>query len=124
MVSTSAVPPLSPVHTPLSRVGHCIDNGPTEGIWGIIKSELYLLYEIHDEETLINSIIDYIRYYNEERLQERFNAQTPKQVREEALQAIKQDKTPVDYPIPENKRIKKYWDKIASKQDTVIRAAA
>ena len=108
----------------MSRVGHCIDNGPTEGIWGIIKSELYLLYEIHDEETLINSIIDYIRYYNEERLQERFNAQTPKQVREEALQAIKQDKTPVDYPIPENKRIKKYWDKIASKQDTVIRAAA
>ena len=24
----------------MSRVGHCIDNGPTEGVWGIIKSEL------------------------------------------------------------------------------------
>ena len=25
----------------MSRVGHCIDNGPTEGFWGIIKSEMY-----------------------------------------------------------------------------------
>ena len=104
----------------MSRVGHCIDNGPTEGIWGIIKSELYLLYEIHDEETLINSIIDYIRYYNEERLQERFNAQTPKQIREAALLAMKQDKAPDDYPIPVNKRIEKYWAGIAAKQQTEI----
>jgi len=27
----------------MSRVGHCIDNGPTEGFWGIIKSEMYHL---------------------------------------------------------------------------------
>ncbi len=104
----------------MSRVGHCIDNGPTEGIWGIIKSELYLLYEIHDEESLINSITDYIRYYNEERLQERFNAQTPKQIREAALLAMKQDKAPDDYPIPVNKRIEKYWAGIAAKQQTEI----
>ena len=24
----------------MSRVGHCIDNGPTEGFWGIIKAEM------------------------------------------------------------------------------------
>ncbi len=106
----------------MSRVGHCIDNGPTEGIWGIIKSELYLLYEIHDEESLINSITDYIRYYNEERLQERFNAQTPKQVREAALQAIRQKELPEDYPISLNKRIEKYWAGIAAKQESVIQA--
>ena len=107
----------------MSRVGHCIDNGPTEGIWGIIKSELYLLYEIHDEESLINSITDYIRYYNEERLQERFNAQTPKQVREAALQAMKQDTVPEDYPIAANRKIEKYWAGIAAKQESVIQAA-
>ncbi|NDO32520.1 transposase family protein [Enterocloster clostridioformis] len=28
----------------MSRVGHCIDNGPTEGLWGIIKSEMYCMY--------------------------------------------------------------------------------
>ena len=26
----------------MSRVGHCIDNGPTEGFWGIIKTEMYI----------------------------------------------------------------------------------
>ena len=107
----------------MSRVGHCIDNGPTEGIWGIIKSELYLLYEIHDEESLINSITDYIRYYNEERLQERFNARTPKHVREAALLALGHNESPEDYPIPENKRIEKYWAHIAKKQEAVIQAA-
>ena len=106
----------------MSRVGHCIDNGPTEGVWGIIKSELYLLYEIHNEESLINSITDYIRYYNEERLQERFNTRTPKQIREAALQAMKQDKAPDDYPIPVNKRIEKYWAGIAAKQQAETQA--
>lgn len=107
----------------MSRVGHCIDNGPTEGVWGIIKSELYLLYKIHDEDKLINSISDYIRYYNEERLQERFNAQTPKQVREAALTAMKQKNSPENYPIPKNKRIEKYWAGIAAKQQAAIQTA-
>ena len=107
----------------MSRTGHCIDNGPTEGLWGIIKSEMYKMYTICDKSTLINSIADYVRYYNEERLQERFNAQTPKQVREAALQAIEQKESPEDYPIPENKRIKKYWAKIEAKQQTAIQAA-
>ena len=107
----------------MSRTGHCIDNGPTEGLWGIIKSEMYKMYTICDKSTLINSISDYIRYYNEERLQERFNAQTPKQVREAALQAIEQKESPEDYPIPENKRIKKYWAKIEAKQQTAVQAA-
>ena len=30
----------------MSRVGRCIDNGPTEGFWGIIKTEMYKMYEI------------------------------------------------------------------------------
>lgn len=34
----------------MSRVGHCIDNGPTEGFWGILKSEMYQMYAITDEE--------------------------------------------------------------------------
>ena len=31
----------------MSRVGHCIDNGPTEGFWGIIKSEMYQMFFCH-----------------------------------------------------------------------------
>jgi len=33
----------------MPRVGHCIDNGPAEGFWGIIKSEMYQMYTITDE---------------------------------------------------------------------------
>jgi len=107
----------------MSRVGHCIDNGPTEGLWGIIKSEMYLMYEIKDEETLIFAISEYIRYYNNERLQERFNGKTPMQVRREALEAMSNEKAPEDYPIAENKRIEKYWTTIQAKQAAAVIAA-
>ncbi|MFR5586187.1 MAG: IS3 family transposase [[Clostridium] scindens] len=46
----------------MSRVGHCIDNGPTEGFWGIIKAEMYQLYEIRDEASLRHAINNYIRF--------------------------------------------------------------
>ena len=91
----------------MSRVGHCIDNGPTEGFWGIIKTEMYQMYNIVNEQTLRYAIKDYLRFYAEERIQERFNCQTPKEVREAALAINK----PTEYPIPENKRIKKYKEK-------------
>ena len=44
----------------MSRVGRCIDNGPTEGFWGIIKTEMYQMYEITNEESLRFAITDYI----------------------------------------------------------------
>jgi len=88
----------------MSRVGHCIDNGPIEGFWGIIKSEMY---EITDEESLRYAINDYMRFYSEERLQERFHCKTPLEVRTEALSI----KTPIEYPISANKRIEKYKEK-------------
>ena len=91
----------------MSRVGHCIDNGPTEGFWGIIKSEMYQMYEITDEQTLRFAINDYMKFYSETRIQERFNGKTPLEVRTEALVS----NNPIEYPIPENRRIKKYKEK-------------
>ena len=88
----------------MSRVGHCIDNGPTEGFWGIIKSEMYAMYEIKNEESLRFAIKDYLRFYAEERIQERYDCKTPLEVRTEALTTA----DPMEYPIPENKRIKRY----------------
>lgn len=91
----------------MSRVGHCIDNGPTEGFWGIIKSEMYQMYEINNEASLRYAIKDYLRFYSEERLQDRYHCKTPLEVREEALTSD----IAIEYPIPENKRIKKYKEK-------------
>ena len=78
----------------MSRVGHCIDNGPTEGLWGIIKSEMYCMYKITDEISLRSAIDKYIKFYAEERLQERFHCKTPLEVRSEALSA----EAPTQYP--------------------------
>lgn len=91
----------------MSRVGHCIDNGPTEGFWGIIKTEMYQMYEIMDEASLRYAIKDYIRFYREERPQDRYHCKTPLEVRTEALSSER----PEEYPIPENKRIEKYKEK-------------
>ena len=91
----------------MSRVGHCIDNGPTEGFWGIIKTEMYQMYNITDEDSLRFAINDYMRFYKEERPQDRYHCKTPLEVRTEALSLD----IPIEYPIPENKRIKKYKEK-------------
>ena len=88
----------------MSRTGHCIDNGPTEGFWGIIKTEMYCMYKITDEASLRKAISKYMDFYTNSRPQERFGGKTPAEVRREALLTD----TPSDYPIAENKRIKKY----------------
>ncbi len=31
----------------MSRVGHCIDNGPMEGFWGILEREMYYGHKFH-----------------------------------------------------------------------------
>ena len=88
----------------MSRVGRCIDNGHTEGFWGIIKTEMYQMYEITNEESLRFAITDYIRFYSEERPQDRYHCKTPLEVRMEALSS----EHPAEYLIPRNKRIEKY----------------
>ena len=80
----------------MSRVGHCIDNGPTEGFWGIIKTEMYQMYDITDEASLRFAINDYMRFYSEERPQDRYYCKTPLEVRTEALASD----NPKEYPIP------------------------
>ncbi len=91
----------------MSRVGHCIDNGPTEGFWGIIKTEMYAMYDITDEASLRYAIKDYMRFYSEERIQNRYNNKTPLEVRNDFLK----NRVQKEYPIPENKRIKRYKEK-------------
>jgi len=61
----------------MSRVGKCIDNGPMEGFWGILKRERYYGKKFHDRETLTKMIEDYISYYNGRRLQRNLGVLTP-----------------------------------------------
>ena len=61
----------------MSRVGHCIDNGPMEGFWGIIKRERYYGNRFESKEALIEMIETYIDYYNTKRLQRNLGVLTP-----------------------------------------------
>jgi len=61
----------------MSRVGRCIDNGPMEAYWGILKCEKYYLNKYKTYEELKNDIDEYIYFYNYKRLQKRLNSLSP-----------------------------------------------
>ena len=61
----------------MSRVAKCIDNGPMEGFWGILKRERYYGNRFSSREELVSMIENYIYYYNNKRYQRRFGVLTP-----------------------------------------------
>lgn len=70
----------------MSRPGKCIDNGPIEGFWGILKCEKYYLYTWSDSsfEDLEQAIDDYMYFYNYERYQENLGGLAPKEYTKQA----------------------------------------
>ena len=61
----------------MSRVAKCIDNGPMEGFWGILKRERYYGKRFTSKKELVNMIENYIRYYNCRRVQRGLGVLTP-----------------------------------------------
>lgn len=61
----------------MSRVAHCLDNGPMEGFWGILKRESYYGRKFTSREQLVQMIEGYLDFYNHRRLQRRLNVMTP-----------------------------------------------
>ena len=61
----------------MSRVAHCIDNGPMEGVWGILKRERYYGRRFTSKQELMQMIENYIRYYNTRRVQRNLGVLTP-----------------------------------------------
>jgi len=61
----------------MSRVGRCIDNGPMEGFWGTLKSEMYYLKRFYTYDELQQAIDEYIHFYNHERYQAKLNGLAP-----------------------------------------------
>lgn len=71
----------------MSRVGRCIDNGPIEGFWGIIKSEMYYLRKFDNFDELKLAIDNYIEFYNNRRFQKRLKDLSPIEYRTQTLVA-------------------------------------
>ena len=61
----------------MSRVAKCIDNGPMEGFWGILKRERYYGKRFTSREALVSTIENYITYYNNRRVQRNLGVLTP-----------------------------------------------
>ena len=66
----------------MSRIAHCIDNGPMEGFWGILKRETYYGKCFTSRTDLVNVIESYITYYNTERIQRSLHLMTPAEYHE------------------------------------------
>ena len=71
----------------MSRVSRCIDNGPMEGFWGILKSEMYYLNKFQSYEVLEEAVKAYIYFYNNKRYQAKYKGLAPLEVRNQALVA-------------------------------------
>ena len=61
----------------MSRVAHCIDNGPMEGFWDILKRERYCGRRFTSKRDLVQMIETYIHYYNTRRVQRNLGVLTP-----------------------------------------------
>jgi len=71
----------------MSRVAHCIDNGPMEGFWGILKREMYYGHKFTGREQLVQAISDYIYFYNYLRFQRRLSIMTPMEFHQQYAKA-------------------------------------
>ena len=71
----------------MSRVAKCIDNGPMEGFWGILKRERYYGRRFTSRNELVSMIENYITYYNNRRVQRNLGVLTPMEKHEYYLMA-------------------------------------
>jgi len=69
----------------MSRVGKCIDNGPMEGFFGILKTEMFHRKRFQSMDNLIAKIKEYITFYNEKRFQKKLKCLAPMEYRNQAL---------------------------------------
>lgn len=69
----------------MSRVGKCIDNGPMEGFFGMLKTEMFYGKSFNSMEDLVSSVKKYIKFYNEKRFQKRLKCLAPMEYRSQAL---------------------------------------
>ena len=65
----------------MSRKGNCLDNSPMENFFGILKQEVYYGRKFYSYEHLKQTIEDFIKYYNEERIKEKLGYLSPVEYR-------------------------------------------
>lgn len=75
----------------MSRKGTPIDNSPTESFFGVLKSELIYneCVTISNDKEAIQEIINYVYYYNNERIQKGLGYLTPIEFKQKEMMNLK-----------------------------------
>lgn len=68
----------------MSRKGNCLDNAVMENFFSILKSELFYLEKFDSITSLKRGIIDYINYYNNDRIKLKLKGLSPVKYRTQA----------------------------------------
>ena len=74
----------SRIRQSMSRKGNCLDNAVMENFFGILKSELFYIQRFTSYEHLRKGIIEYIDYYNNDRIKQKLKGLSPVQYRTQA----------------------------------------
>jgi putative transposase len=74
----------SKIRQSMSRKGNCLDNAVMENFFGLLKSELFYIQQFKSYESLQQAIIDYIHYYNNDRIKLKLKGLSPVQYRTQA----------------------------------------
>ncbi|NBI12995.1 IS3 family transposase, partial [[Haemophilus] felis] len=69
----------------MSRKGNCLDNAAMESFFGRLKTECFHGKSFNSINELEQAIKDYVRYYNEERIQLKLKGLSPVQYRTQSL---------------------------------------
>jgi putative transposase len=68
----------------MSRKGNCLDNAVIESFFSILKSELFYLKKFTSIEQLKHEIVQYIEYYNNDRIKLKLKGLSPVKYRTQA----------------------------------------
>lgn len=71
----------------MSRKGNCLDNAVAENFFGILKTEMYQNEVFKNADELIETIKEYIDYYNNKRIKLKLKGLSPIEYRNQALAA-------------------------------------
>ncbi len=65
----------------MSRKGNCIDNAMMENFFGLMKNELLYLHDWNSSQEFEHALMNYIHYYNNQRIKLRLKGKSPVQYR-------------------------------------------
>jgi putative transposase len=69
----------------MSRKGNCYDNAAMESFFGVLKSEFFYLNQFDSVDALRDGLVDYIHYYNHDRIKLKLKGLSPVQYRTQPL---------------------------------------